>query len=156
MDKVEKLKENRSTLRTVIPRFFMASFKVTIGYISFAIFSRLMVPFERIYGYQTHFSALIALFLIFIFIIELAKDTVFQHIFSIANSLMIAFYFAYILNTSIINVNIEQLNLIVDLRFFFALFVIGGILGFARSMLKLLSWMNENEEKWLSSQIKSL
>ena len=154
MDKVEK--ENRFTMRTMIPRVFKASLKAAIGYILFVLFSRLMAPLEGIYGYQTQFTALIALFLVFIFIIELAKDTIFQHIFSIANSLMIAFYFAYILNTSVFNISIEQINLMVDMRFFFSLFVLGGLLGFAKSMLRFLSWMNEREERWLRYQIKSL
>jgi len=69
---------------------------------------------------------------------------------------MIVLYFSYVLNTGIINVTVEQINLIVDLRFFLAIFVLGGMLGFAKSILKLLNWMNEREEQWLKYQIKSL
>jgi len=155
MDKVVKEKEDRFTIRIIIPRFFKALFKTAIVYIFFVIFSAFIIPFESFYNYQTLFTALFALYMFFIFIIELAHGTIFQHIFSIANSLMIVLYFAYVMDTGIINVTIEQINLMVDLRFFLAIFVLGGMLGFAKSILKLLKWMNEREECWLRYQIKS-
>jgi len=156
MDKVGKAQEDRFTIRILIPRFFKALFKTAVVYILFLIFSAFIAPFEGLYGYQTLFTALIALYLFFIFIIELAHGTVFQHVFGIANALMIVLYFAYALKASQINFTIEQISLMVDLRFFFALFVLGGVLGFAKSMLQLLSWINEKEERWLDYQLKSL
>jgi len=143
-------------MRIMIPRFFKALFKTAITYLLYVVFSSFLIPFEGFYDYQALFTALIVLFLFFVFVIELAHGTVFQHIFSIANSLMMVLYFSYVLNTGIINVNIEQTNLMVDLRFFLAILVLGSMLGFAKNMLKLLNWMNEREEQWLRYQIKPL
>ncbi|MCW3985413.1 MAG: hypothetical protein NWE91_03255 [Candidatus Bathyarchaeota archaeon] len=156
MDKVEKGKEDRLTMRNLMPRVFKALLKVAIGYILFFVLSELLIPFKGIYSYQTGFTALIVLFLIFTFFIELAKGTIVQHVFSIANSLMIVFYFVCILDAGIINVTIEQVDLMVDLRFFLSIFILGGVLSFAKSMLQLVNWMNEKEERWLIYQIKSL
>ncbi len=156
MDKVKREREEKFTIRIMIPRFFKALFKTAIVYFLFIIFSAFIIPFEGFYDYQALFTALVSLYLFFVFIIELTHGTVFQHIFGIANSLMIVLYFAYVLNTGIINVTIEQINLMVDLRFFLALFVLGGLLGFAKSILKLLNLMNEREERWLQCQLKSL
>lgn len=156
MDKAETGKQKKLSIRVLIPRIVKALVKTVIIYIIFAIFSTFMIPFEGIYNYETLFTVLFALYLLFVFIIELTRDTIFHHIFSIANSLMIVFYFSYVLNTGVINFTVEQINLMIDVRFFLALFVIGGMLGFAKSILQLLSWMNEREEQWLRVQIKSL
>jgi glucan phosphoethanolaminetransferase (alkaline phosphatase superfamily) len=140
----------------MIPRFLKAIFKTAIVYILFVIFSAFTIPFEGFYDYKLFFTAFVVLYMAFVFIIELVRGTIFQHIASIVNSLMIVIYFAYIFNTGIINLTVEQINLMVDLRFFLAIFVLGGLLGFAKSMLSLLNWMNEREEQWLKYQIKSL
>jgi len=156
MDKVEKGKDDKFTMRNFLSRFSKALLKVAIGYILFFIFSKLMIPLEGIYSYQTGLTTLIVLFLVFTFFIELTKGTIIQHVFSITNSLMIVFYFVCILDTGLINVTIEQVDLMVDLRFFLSILILGGVLSFAKSMLQLVNWMNEREERWLRYQIKSL
>jgi len=156
MDKMEKRKDDKFMMRNLLSRLSKALFKVAIGYSLFYIFSKLMIPLEGIYSYQTSFTTLIVLFLVFTFFIELAKGTIIQHAFSITNSLMIVFYFVCILDMGIINVTIEQVDLMVDLRFFLSIFIMGGVLSFAMSMLQLVNWMNEREERWLRYQIKSL
>lgn len=88
--------------------------------------------------------------------IELTRGTIYQHVFSIANSLIFVSYIAQMLNLGVIDVSYAQFSLHVDLRFFLSVFMIGGFLGFAKSMLNLLSWINEREEHWFKSYIKSL
>ncbi|MFQ6068068.1 MAG: hypothetical protein ACE5KD_00840 [Candidatus Bathyarchaeia archaeon] len=156
MDRLKSEKEDKFGIRVLIPRLFKALVKTVTVYILFTVFSTFIIPLKGVYTYQSLFTVFFALFLFFIFIIELTKDTIFQHIFSIANSLMIVLYFTYVLNTGIIHFSIDQVDLMIDLRFFLALFVLGGILGFAKSMLQFLNWMNEKEERWLKCQIKSL
>jgi len=156
MGKIVKDRENQFTTRVMIPRFFKAIFKTAIVYILFTILSVFTIPLEGFYDYKPVFTAFLALYMASVFAIELVRGTIFQHIISIAQSLMTAIYFSYILNTGIINFTVEQINLMVDLRFFLALFVLGSLLGFAKSMLSLLNWINEKEEQWLQYQIKSL
>lgn len=156
MDSLGIIRDNKFTARNLAKRFFKALIKTVIVYVLFAAISAFMTPFASFYSYEASLAAFFALYLFFVFIIEFTKGTVFYHAFSIANSLVIVLYFSYIMNTAVINIPIEQFNLMIDLRFFLAIFVLGGILGFAKSMLQLLNWMNEREEQWLSLQIKSL
>ncbi len=156
MDNLGIAKGNELTPRNLIKRFFKALIKTIVVYIVFMTVSAFMTPFARFYNYEASLAIFFALYLFFIFIIQFAKGTVFYHAFNIANSLMIVLYFSYLMNTGIINFPIERFNLIIDLRFFLAIFVLGGILGFAKSMLQLLNWLNESEEQRLSCQIKSL
>jgi len=156
MGEILKDRENQLTTRATIPRLSKAIFKTAIVYILFIIFSGFTIPFEGFYDYKLLFTVFFVLYMIFVFVIELVRGTIFQHIVSIVQSLTIVIYFAYILNTGIISFTVEQINLMVDLRFFLAVFVLGSLLGFARSMLSLLNWMNEREEQWLQYQTKSL
>ena len=152
MDKIE----SKSAIKILAPRLLKATIKTTVIYLIFSVLTYLMTPVAGFFNYQAIFTAFFALYLIFTFAIEFTKNTVFQHILSIANSLIIVLYFTYVLNTGVISMNIEQMIFTVDLRFFLTLFVLGGMLSFAKSMLKLLSWMNDKEEEWLEAQIKSL
>lgn len=156
-DVVEGKKDRsvRTSTRGVI-RFFKALFKAAIVYIFFFIFSMFMIPFEGFQNYQMLSTALVVLYILFIFVIELAHDTIFQHIFAIANSLIMLLYFAHILDMGIINVAVEQIAITIDLRFFLTILALGGLLSLAKSMFQLLNWMNKREERWLRCQIKSL
>ncbi|MCK4223210.1 hypothetical protein KAX01_02845, partial [Candidatus Bathyarchaeota archaeon] len=65
-------------------------------------------------------------------------------------------YIIQVLNMGVINVSLNEFSLMIDLRFFLSIFAIGGFLGFAKSMLQLLNWMNEREEYLLKTYTKSL
>ena len=156
MDKLTEKKENKLTKRDIGVRFIKAIIKAAIAYFLFSVIAMLLSSFEGFYRYQTSSTIFIAAYIIFIFGIELSRGTVFQHVFAIANSLIIVFYFAHVMSQGMINIGIAEFNLTIDLRFFLSIFVLGGILGFAKTMLQLLNWMNEKEELWLGCQMRSL
>ncbi|UCH32185.1 MAG: hypothetical protein JSV05_02005 [Candidatus Bathyarchaeota archaeon] len=156
MDKIENRREDEFRVRTLLPRFFKALFKTGIVYLLFVVFSAFIAPFQGLYNYQVVLTGFFALYVVFIFILELTRGTIFHYIFSIANSLIVIFYLTGILNTGKINFTIEQFNIMVDIRFFLAIFVLGSILGLAKSMLSLLNWLNEREEQWLKTRLNSL
>ncbi|MCW3982324.1 MAG: hypothetical protein NWE81_04355 [Candidatus Bathyarchaeota archaeon] len=156
MDRFKSENAPLLTVRSMGPRFLTALAKTAIVYIVFAVLSTAMAPVQSIYSYQSIFTAFFAAYLFFIFVIEITRGTIYQHVFCIANSLIVVVYFSYLLNTSVINFAVEQVTLMIDLRFFFYVLLLGGVVGFAKSVLQLLSWINEREEHWLSCQVKSL
>ena len=156
MDKFEADKESLLTIRSMVPRLLKAFAKTAIAYFVFVVLSTAMASIQSIYSYQSLFTVFFAVYLFFIFVIEITKGTIYQHAFCIANSLTVVVYFSYLLNTSVINFTVEQIALMVDLRFFFYVLILGGVVGFAKSILQLLNWINEREEYWLSCQVKSL
>lgn len=156
MDKAGTEEGSRIAARTVMPRVLKAIVKTAIVYVFFVIFSAFTFPFEGTYNLKAAFMAFFMIYLFFIFAIELTRGTIFQHIFSVADSLVMVFYFAYVLDVGIIRVSMEQFKLIIDLRFFLAIFILSGILSLAKNMLQLLNWLNEREETWLQGQVKSL
>jgi hypothetical protein len=156
MDRFEVDKESLLTVRGMVPRLLKAFAKTAIAYSVFFVLSTAMAPIQSIYSYQSLFTVFFVVYLFFIFVIEITRGTIYQHVFCIANSLVIVVYFSYLLSTSVINFTVEQITLMVDLRFFFYVLVLGGVVGFAKSILQLISWINEREERWLSCQVKSL
>jgi hypothetical protein len=149
MDKLEARSEKGMTARSVMSRFLKASLKTALIYVVFHLLTWLMLPLESFYTYPTSLSGFFAVFLAFIFIIELTKGTIYQYIFSVANALFVVFYFTYVLNVGIIRFSVEQVVMTIDLSFFVAVLVLGGVIGFAKSLLELLGWMNEREERGL-------
>ena len=156
MDSLNPKQENILTLRSMAPRILKAFAKTAIAYFSFTVFSMIVAPVQSVYSLEPVFTAFFAAYLLFIFVIEITRGTIYQHMFGIASSLTVVMYFAYMLSTSVISFSVEQFSLTVDLRFFFYVLLMGGVLGFAKSILQLLNWVNEKEENWLSLHVKSL
>jgi hypothetical protein len=149
-------RESGFTGRKLVVRVLKAVLKTVIIYFLFETLSAFLVPFEVFQNYQAVSVLFVALWIFFIFATELTRGTVFHHVFAIANSLVFLLYFTHVLNTSVFHIAVEQVMIMVDLRFFLGIFVLGSIVGFAKSMLDLLMWLSKREEIWLSYQIKSL
>jgi hypothetical protein len=144
------------TVKKLVWRLLKAFIKTVIIYFIFEIITGFMGSFESFQDYQMVSNAFMVLYVFFIFATELARGTIFQHVFAVANSMMFILYFANILNTSAFSFAVEQIQLMIDLRFFLGIFVVGSILGLAKNMLGFILWMHEREELWLAYQIKSL
>lgn len=149
MDKLEAHTANGLSVRTVVFRFLKASAKTALIYVVFHLLTAFMLPLKELYTYSTSLPMFFAVFLAFMFLIELTKGTVYHHIFSIANALFVVFYLARISNTGTIRLSVERIVMTIDLSFFLAVFLLGGVIGFAKSLLHLLGWMNEREQRGL-------
>ena len=156
MDRLEAPSENQVTARTIMIRFLKASAKTALIYVIFHLLTTLTLPLASLYSYPTSLSVFFAVFLAFTFIIELTKNTIYQHIFNVANALFVVFYFAHIMDAGAIRFSIEEVAVTIDLSFFLAIFILGGVIGFAKSLLQLLGWLNEREERALQSYSKSM
>lgn len=156
MNKPVNEKVDRFNKRKIFLRLGKAAFKSAVVYILFSIFSTIVAPFEGFADIQPLSIAFLAIYIFFIFAIELTRGSIFQHIFNIVNSLLIVAYIIQVLNMGVINVSLNEFSLMIDLRFFLSIFAIGGFLGFAKSMLQLLNWMNEREEYLLKTYTRSL
>jgi hypothetical protein len=151
-----KNEEQGFTGRKLVVRVLKALLKTVIIYFLFETLSAFLVPFEVFQTYQAVSMLFVAVWIFFIFATELTRGTVFHHVFAIANSLVFLFYFTHVLSSSVFHIAVEQVMIMVDLRFFLGIFVLGSMVGFAKSMLDFLMWVNKREEIWLSYQLKSL
>lgn len=154
---VKPAEEERTvfTTKTVAIRFLKATSKTAIVIAIYAVSSTFIIPFEGLTNYQIFPTALVLMYAFFVFAIEFARNTIFEHVFRIASSLMIMIYFAQFLNMGVFDFTVEQIQVALDVRFFLAVFYVGSVLAFAKSMLQMLTWMNKREEIWLLHQTKS-
>lgn len=146
MDEMRK-ERDRSLPKILLIRFLKALCKTTIIYVPLSLLYQVLKPFEALsYGPQTLSTTVLLIYISFIFIIEMAQGTIIQHAGSLANSLVVIFYFTQLLETGIIRFSMNQLTFSIDPRFFLGLFIVGGLLSFAKNMIGLLNWINEREE----------
>lgn len=155
MDSLDTKEKSLFSVQSMVPRFLRALAKTAIACFSFMIFSMIASPVQGFGSLQLVFTVFFAVYTVFLFVIEITRDTVYQHVFSVARSLAAVIYFACLLNTSVISIPVEQLTLAVDLQFFFHVLLLGGILGLGKSILQSLNWINEKEEHRLDVHVKS-
>lgn len=148
-------KQSTFTAKILATRLLKATIKTAIVIAIYAVSSMFIIPFEGLSNHQIFPTALILMYAFFVFAIEFARNTIFEHVFRIASSLMIMIFFAQFLNEGVFDFTVEQVHVTLDVHFFLAVFYVGSVLAFAKSMLQMLGWMNKREEIWLMHQTKS-
>lgn len=84
---------------------------------------------------------------IFLMIIgELTAGTIVHHFFNGAKALFVILYLIFALNGGIVGITVQNVNLIVDIRLFLVVAMLLGLLGFAKSVLQAINFLNEKAE----------
>ena len=149
-------KESRDWLTKgeLAKRVLKASIKVVVICLLFYAFSQLTGPLQEVYSFESLSVVFVTMVVVFTFTNELSRGSVFNPILKIGYSFAMMIYFALAMHGSVVQFQVESVALMVDLRFFFGLFILFSLLGFARSLLNLIDWMNDNDEKWLRRQME--
>lgn len=77
---------------------------------------------------------------------ELASGTVFQHFFNAAKALFVVGYLMFSLRSGVLGLTFESVSVIVDLRLFLMIFMLLGLLGFAKTVMQAIDYMSEKSE----------
>jgi len=134
--------------RNLARRILKAGIKAVLIYIVYFIFMLLVQPFFEFIG---QYSLLIDMFftvlIVFTFLIELFSGTIIKYIIEFSKSLFIIFYFVAALNSGIIDVSMENVSIIVNLRFFLLMLVLISVIGMAKTVLSAVNFLHEKSEK---------
>ena len=134
--------------RNLAWRILKAGIKAVLIYIVYFIFMLLVQPFFELIG---QYSLLIDMFftvlIVFIFLTELFSGTIIKYIIEFSKSLFIIFYFVASLNSGIIDVSMENVSIIVNLRFFLLMLVLINVIGMAKTVLSAVNFLHEKSEK---------
>ena len=134
--------------RNLAWRILKAGIKAVLIYIVYFIFMLLVQPFFELIG---QYSLLIDMFftvlIVFIFLTELFSGTIIKYMIEFSKSLFIIFYFVAALNSGIIDVSMENVSIIVNLRFFLLMLVLINVIGMAKTVLSAVNFLHENSEK---------
>jgi len=134
--------------RNLARRILKAGIKAALIYIVYFIFMLLIQPFFEFIG---QYSLLIDMFftvlIVFIFLTELFSGTIIKYMIEFSKSLFIIFYFVAALNSGIIDVSMENVSIIVNLRFFLLMLVLINVIGMAKTVLSAVNFLHEKSEK---------
>lgn len=138
---------NSSTLRKIIFKAIKATVKGVIVYAVYFVLWMFLAPVsELIPSLQQMIEIFVAIYIVLMIIGELASGTVFQYFFNAAKALFVICYLILSLNGGIFGVTFENASLMVDLRLFLIVAILLGLLGFAKSVLQAINYMNERIE----------
>ena len=125
-----------------------AGIKAVLIYIVYFIFMLLVQPFFELIG---QYSLLIDIFFMviiaFTFLTEFFSGTIVKYMIEFSKSLFIVFYFVASLNSGIIDVTMENVSIIVNLRFFLLMLVLINVIGMAKTVLSAVNFLHEKSEK---------
>ena len=125
-----------------------AGIKAVLIYIVYFIFMLLVQPFFELIG---QYSLLIDIFFMviiaFTFLTEFFSGTIVKYMIEFSKSLFIVFYFVASLNSGIIDVTMENVSIIVNLRFFLLMLVLINRIGMAKTVLSAINFLHEKSEK---------
>ncbi|UCD96497.1 MAG: hypothetical protein JSV35_00120 [Candidatus Bathyarchaeota archaeon] len=136
-------------------RIVKASIKVAIICLLFYAFSQLVSSLQEFYKFESLSVVFLILVVAFTFANELSQGSVFNPVLKIGYSFIMMIYFALAMHGSTVQFQVESVALMIDLRFFFGLFILFSLLGFARNLLNLIDWINDKDEQWLRRQLET-
>ncbi len=139
--------ESKKTLRKITFKALKATIKGVLFYAIYFVLWMFLAPIsEVIPGFQQMIETFVIIYIILMIIGELASGTIFQYFFNAAKALFVICYLILSLNGGIFGVTFQNISLSIDLRLFLTIAILLGLLGFAKSVLQAVNYLNERTE----------
>jgi len=143
--------ETEDGFKKNLRKFWYKALKATIKGILFYIFYFVLWSFlapvaDVIPGLQLMIETFVIIYIILMIIGELASGTIFQYFFNGAKALFVICYLILSLNGGIFGVTFQNISLSIDLRLFLTIAILLSLLGFAKSVLQAVNYLNERTE----------
>ena len=139
--------DSKKTLQKLTFKILKATIKGVLFYAAYFVLWMFMSSMsELVLGFQQMIEVFVVVYLFFIIVGELTSGTIFQHFFNVAKALFAICYLILSLKSGILNLTFQNVNLMVDLRLFLVIAISLGLLGFAKSVLQAINYMNEKAE----------
>jgi hypothetical protein len=136
-----------SAKRRLAFKILKATAKAVILGVIYLFASSLLAPLsEMVPGLQHMLEAFVVVYIVLMVIGDLTSGTIYQHFFNAANALFVIGYMLFTLNGGVIAFNFENINLLVDLRILLTIVIVLGLVGFSKSILQAINYMNQKTE----------
>lgn len=141
----------RADFKKRVRNFTFKALKATVkGLLFYAVYFILWTFFaplsQIIPSLQQTVEIFVAAYIALIIIGELVSGTIFQYFFNAAKALFVICYLILSLKGGIFSITYKNVNLAVDLRIFLVVVTLLSLLGFAKSMLQAIDYLNNNVE----------
>ena len=143
--------EEKRQLKTLFQGFIGKTLKATIkGILFYGVYfalSMLIAPISQmIQSFQQTIEIFVITYIFLIVVGELAAETILYHVFNTVKALFVILYLAFSLEGGIVNITLQNMDFMVDLRLFLVLAMFLGLLGLAKSMLQAIKFLNDRTE----------
>jgi uncharacterized ion transporter superfamily protein YfcC len=139
--------DSKTTLRKLTFKALKATIKGVIFYAFYFIIWMFLAPVsELIPGLQMMIETFVIVYIVLMVIGDLTSGTIFQYFFNGAKALFVICYLIFSLNGGIFGVTFQNISLSIDLRLFLMIATLLGLLGFAKSILQAVDYMNTRAE----------
>jgi uncharacterized ion transporter superfamily protein YfcC len=143
----EEKKDFKKRLQGFTSKALKATIKGVLFYGIYFILSMFLAPISEIVpSFQQIIETFVIVYIFLMIIGELTSGTIFHHFFNAAKALFVILYLIFALNGGIVGITVQNVNLIVDLRLFLVVAMLLGLLGFAKSVLQAINFLNEKAE----------
>jgi uncharacterized ion transporter superfamily protein YfcC len=144
--------DNKNDFKTKLRHMTFKALKATVKGILFCAVYLVLWMFlaplsELIPGFHQMVETFVMVYIILIIVGEVTSGTIFKHFFDGAKALFIICYLILSLKGGIFGVSYQNLSLIVDLRPLIAIVTLLSLLGFVKSILQAINFLNEKAER---------
>jgi uncharacterized ion transporter superfamily protein YfcC len=140
-------KDSNNRLQKFTRKALKATIKGVLFYGIYFVLSMFLAPVSEIVpGFQQMIEVFVMVSIVLMIIGELTAGTIFHHFFNGAKALFVILYLLFALNGGIVDITVQNVNLIVDIRLFLAVAILLGLLGFAKSVLQAINFLNQKAE----------
>jgi hypothetical protein len=138
---------SEKTLQKLTFKILKATIKGVLFYAAYFVLWMFISPIsELVPGFQQMVEVFVIVYVFLIIVGELTSGTIFQYFFNASKALFAICYLILSLKGGIFGVTFQNVNLTVDLRLFLIIAISLGLLGFAKSVLQAINYMNKKAE----------
>ena len=143
----DKDSSGKSKTRRMVFRAVKATVKAVLFFAVYLVLWQFIAPVSQfVPGLQQMVEAFVTVYICLMIIGDLTAGTIYQHFFNAAKSLFLIAYLMLSLGGGVFSLDIENVSLMIDLRFVLMISMLLGLLGFTKSVLQAITFMSEKAE----------
>jgi uncharacterized ion transporter superfamily protein YfcC len=143
----EEKKKDRNKIKDVAFRVVKASVKAILVYLLYFFVAPLVSPlFGLIPGFMETVEMFVTVYIVLMILSDLTAHTIFQYFFNTARALFVIAYLILQLGSGVISMDVENFSLTLNLTTFYTIAALLSLLGFAKSVLQAINFLNERAE----------
>lgn len=144
-----------SFLRKMVPRVAKAAVKGLIYFALLYLVPTLLI--SQVSGVAPQLTSglgrildvFIIVIVVFVVASELTSGTIFQHALNVGKAIILMVFFVVALDGGVLNLDIESIHLVADLRIVLVTLIVIDLIGLARNLLQAINFLSEKAEQQL-------
>ena len=152
----EKSKKSQNKIKDISSRVAIAAVRAILMYVLFMLTTILLAPLlEYMPGIIGTIETFVIVFTVFMILGDLTRGTIFGHFLNVAKSLFVIAYLVLSVGDGMVGTIYQSYSITIDLTMFYIFAATLSLLGFARSILQTIGFVNERTEAGFALQART-